>query len=158
MEPDRSHVPLRYDVVPLPFDGVVHDVNAELVCVGHLVAVDGGIRAVRLSAAGTLELGTLGGAASSARGINDRGVIVGGSLTANDEAHHGFIWREGVMTDLNSLLTQDGWEVIHALGVNDGGEIAAVAHHDGRDHFVLLRPARHMDTGTPASSERTREM
>ena len=130
----------RYDVVPLPYEGVVHDLNAALICVGHAVRDDGAIRAIRLSTEGALELGTLGGAASSARGINNGGLIVGGSLTKDDEAHHGFIWHDGVMTDLNSMLTESGWEVIHALGINDCGEIAAVAHRDGRDQLVLLRP------------------
>ena len=141
--PDRT----RYDVVPMPFAGVVYDLNTALVCVGHALGADGAIRAVRLNASETIELGTLGGAASSARGINDRGVIVGGSLTADDAAHHGFVWHEGVMTDLNSMLTDGGWEVIHALGINDRGEIAAVAHRDRneRDHLVLLKPACRQD-------------
>ena len=130
----------RYDVVLLPYEGVVHDVNTSLVCVGHAVRENGAIRAVRLSSEGTTELGTLGGAASSARGINNSGFIVGGSLTADDEAHHGFIWHDGVMTDLNSRLADTGWEVVHAFGINDCGEIAAIAHRDGSDHLVLLKP------------------
>ena len=130
----------RYDVVPLPFDGVVYGVNTALICVGHAYAADGAMRAVSIAPEGVTDLGTLGGAASSARGINDDGVIVGGSLTRDDLAHHGFIWRDGTMVDLNVLLTDGRWEVIHALGINDRGEVVAVAHQDGRDHLVLLKP------------------
>lgn len=87
-------------------------------------------------------LGTLGGSFSVARDINNRGEIVGGSLTAGDENFHGFLYRDHQLYDLNQLLEQSHgqWELIQAVGINNNGEIIGIGAHDGEDHIVLLRP------------------
>jgi probable HAF family extracellular repeat protein len=86
-------------------------------------------------------LGTLGGSFSIARDLNNRGEVVGGSLTEGDENFHGFLFRDNKLYDLNSLLDKAGaWEVIQALGINDRGEILGIGAHEGHDRIVLLRP------------------
>src|SRR5689334_12299492 len=111
-----------YEVVLLGTDGVMHDINDAGVCIGHHTGADGSMRAVAAAGERVTPLGTLGGSASSARGINDRGVIVGGALTKDDRDHHGFVFAQGVMRDLNALIDpRSGWEIVHALGINNRG-------------------------------------
>jgi len=134
-------MPRDYEVVLLGAGRVMHDINDAGVCIGDGTGADGSTRAVTASGGRFAELGTLGGSASSARGINDAGVIVGGALTADDRDHHGFVFAQGVMRDLNALVDRRlGWEIIHALGINNRGEIVAIACRDGVDHVVVLRP------------------
>lgn len=86
-------------------------------------------------------LGTLGGSFSIARGINNRGEVVGGSLTEGDENFHAFLYRNQKLHDLNQLLENDaGWEVIQALAINNRGEIIGIGSHTGQDRVILLRP------------------
>jgi probable HAF family extracellular repeat protein len=127
----------RFEVVALSFDGVLYAANDDRVCVGQ-TEVNGTMRAVAVTRTRQTELGTLGGSASSARGINNSGAVVGGPLTEGDTAHHGFLWEDGVMVDLNTLV-EPGWEVVHALAINDRGDIVALANWKERDELVLLR-------------------
>ena len=86
-------------------------------------------------------LGTLGGSFSMARGINNQGEVVGGSLTTGDDSFHGFVYRNNHLYDLNSLLEHGaGWEVIQAFAINNEGEILGIAAREGQDRIVLLRP------------------
>ena len=48
-------------------------------------------------------LDTLGGSASYANGINDRGQVVGWSLTERDEFQRATLWSNGTTTDLGTL-------------------------------------------------------
>ena len=60
-------------------------------------------------------IGTLGGAAAFAFGVNSAGTVVGGSLTASGSLH-GFIYNNGIMTDTGSLVGE---------AISDSGDIAA---------------------------------
>lgn len=51
---------------------------------------------------GTVLLGNLGGGSSSANDINDNGVVVGSSRTANGQTHP-FVWSNGQIRDLGTL-------------------------------------------------------
>lgn len=71
------------------------------------------------------DLGTLpGDNISEATGINDEGQIVGVSYPSS----HAFIWQDGVMTDLNTLIPSDSSLYLISTGdINDKGEITGQA-------------------------------
>jgi probable HAF family extracellular repeat protein len=84
------------------------------------------------------DLGSLGGKTGSVNGINSLGAVVGASQTTvlggadgKTLESHAFIWSEGKMTDLNSLvtkpLTYNGAKVVltNAVAINNFGDIAA---------------------------------
>ena len=99
---------------------------------------------------GMMDLGTLpGDVGSDGDGINDLGQVVGGSWDAegNDRA---YLWQNGVMTDLNTLIPPDSpLYLIEATGtINDLGQIAGIALQisTGEVHAFLATPtARHWE-------------
>lgn len=136
----------RFDVVDLgPFDNNRNDVLA-LNDLGQCAGVSlnpetGRIEAFRQESGNRCMLGTLGGSFSIARDLNNHGEVVGGSLTEGDERFHGFLYRNNQLRDLNDFLDPEiGWELLQALGINNSGEIVAIACHAGQDRIVLLRP------------------
>ena len=148
----------EYDVVPLAIDGVVYDLNNRGAAAGHRVLADGSMMAVALNAGDIVDLGTLGGSASSARGMNDAGVIVGGSLTADDVSYHAFVSDGNAMRDLNQRIPADsGWELIQAFSINNLGEITALGHRDGIDQVVVLKPRAHKTEPAPLAIKSTKE-
>ena len=93
---------------------------------------------------GMIDLGTLpGDVGGDADGINNLGQIVGGSWDAegNDRA---YLWQNGVMTDLNTLIPPDSpLHLIEATGtINDWGQIAGIALQisTGDVHAFLATP------------------
>jgi probable HAF family extracellular repeat protein len=93
---------------------------------------------------GIQDLGTLpGDAISEALGINEQGQVVGVSYGAGFTNPRAFIWQNGVMTDLNTLIPsnsslylQDGQEI------NDLGQIVgdATDQSTGKNPAFLLVP------------------
>jgi probable HAF family extracellular repeat protein len=79
--------------------------------------------------------------ASFAFGINDNGQVVGMSCDQN-VACGAFLWQEGVMTDVNSLLPQGSpWNLIAGFSINSRGEIGGVGEDmSGALHALLLTP------------------
>lgn len=83
-------------------------------------------------------LGTLGGTYSEADGINNIGEIVGMASTT-DGPMHAFVYQDGVMIDLNSLLPPDsGWQLISAADINEKGQIVGYGLLNGAKHAFLL--------------------
>jgi probable HAF family extracellular repeat protein len=75
------------------------------------------------------DLGTLPApydTASLAESINDRGEVVGFSCDANGNCR-GFLWRDGVTTDLTSVLVDSPLVITNAASINSRGEIAVQA-------------------------------
>jgi probable HAF family extracellular repeat protein len=74
---------------------------------------------------GIRDLGTLpGDALSEALGINNRGQVVGLSCTAGFASCRGFLWENGAMVDMNSLVDRAFGEPIVAAGdIDDSGRI-----------------------------------
>jgi chitinase len=128
------------------YDGTMHDlgvlpggtessataINASGTIVGQS-ALNGGTHAVVWATAGNgsyaiRDLGSLGPLASNfsqANAINSSGQIVGISTTPQN-GETAFIYSNGVMTDLNSLLPTGSSVTLHeATAINDSGQILA---------------------------------
>jgi len=92
----------------------------------------------------TTDLGNLGGNISAAIGINNKRQVVGfGNTTGNGGLNHGFIWEDGKMADLNSLIPADcGWFLQQVSGINDRGQIVGqgIKSATGQNHAFLLNP------------------
>jgi probable HAF family extracellular repeat protein len=92
---------------------------------------------------GIQDLGTLPGDVNSvAVGINDSGEIVGPSLDANFNPHP-YLWRNGVMTALNSLIPANSpLSLLVACSINSSGEIVGLAvTSTGEYHGYLATPS-----------------
>ena len=75
--------------------------------------------------------------------INDFGTVVGSMRAGGAVSNfHGWIYVDGVVTNLNHLIPQDsGLHIAYAHAVNNAGQIAATAFDaQGRYHAVLLTP------------------
>ena len=68
------------------------------------------------------DIGTFGGALTSATGINSSGDVVGFSGTPTGD--HAFLWHNGTMTDLGTL---GGSCCSTAYGINDSGTVVGVS-------------------------------
>jgi probable HAF family extracellular repeat protein len=89
------------------------------------------------------DLGTLGGRFSSARAINDNGVIVGRSDTAAGETH-AVLWRNGAMTDLGTL----GGAYSEAHAINKAEQVVGVSTTAGGAwHAFLWQAGAMIDLG-----------
>jgi probable HAF family extracellular repeat protein len=93
------------------------------------------------SGSGMMDLGTLGGSLSYGYGINDSGYVVGYSTTASGLNTHAFIYENGAMRDLNSLIAQAaGWELTAAYGISGNGMISGAGLFNGIEHAFVLTP------------------
>ena len=86
-------------------------------------------------------LGNIGGSTSEAMAINSGGMIVGDATTSsgNEDA---FLYGNGTMTDLNSLIDPaSGWTLQSASAINDSGQIVGAMYNaSGQTHAFLLTP------------------
>ena len=69
-------------------------------------------------------LGSLGGTASVPVDVNNHGVVVGYSYTANNAAAHAFLYTHGRMTDLGTL----GGTISGATSINDKGAVVGLSN------------------------------
>src|SRR5262249_28680340 len=85
-----------------------------------------------------------GDVGSSGDGINSKGQVVGGSFDV-DGNERAFLWENGVMTDLNTLIPADSpLYLIEATGtINSRGQIAGIALQisTGEVHAFLATPS-----------------
>lgn len=90
------------------------------------------------------DLGTLGGNQSAAVAINNKGQVAGfDTITGNGGRTHGFIWEDGNMANVNSLIAADsGWFVQQVTGINDRGQMVGqgINRATGKQHGFLLNP------------------
>jgi probable HAF family extracellular repeat protein len=93
---------------------------------------------------GITDMGTLpGDAFSIAWGINEQGQVVGQSIAASGSSR-AFLWQNGVMTDLNTLVAQGPLSLVYANDINDAGEIVGGAYNSttGDSPAFLAVPRR----------------
>jgi probable HAF family extracellular repeat protein len=95
--------------------------------VGIWSAPGGASRAFLYSGGAMTDLGTLGGTASVAVGINASGQIAGSAKLAGDVAFHAFRYSGGTMTDLGTL----GGTLSFARAINAAGQVAGVGYLTG---------------------------
>jgi len=89
-----------------------------------------------------IDLGTLGGATSVARALNDRGQIVGYSSTASGETR-AFLWEDGHMIDLGTLEGDS-----YAVAINRHGQILAYSYVNNLPHAFLWEDGKLTALGT----------
>ncbi|MBV9179671.1 MAG: hypothetical protein JO356_00035 [Acidobacteria bacterium] len=94
---------------------------------------------------GMQDLGTLDGdffsVAPCCHTINNRGQIVGFSIPGPFGSGRAFVWQKGVMTDLNTLISNDSpWYLLQALSINDAGQIVGNGTINGEVHAFLATP------------------
>lgn len=81
------------------------------------------------------------GVAGAAFGINDRDQVVGEANIAAGGNTTGFLYSNGVMHDLLSLLPADsGWSGIGAYDINDRRQIVGYGRKDGQWRAFLMTP------------------
>jgi probable HAF family extracellular repeat protein len=91
-----------------------------------------------------VDLGSLGGDFSEAIGINNRGQIIGTSMTAAGH-QRAFLWQDGLMTDLGTL----GGNVSTAIAINRRGQVIGTSTTaDGQTHGFLWDDGFMRDLGT----------
>lgn len=85
---------------------------------------------------GTQDLGTLSGdSVSEGLGINDSDQVVGVSYPSG----HGFIWQNGTMTDMNSLLPPNAqYTIVDAQEINNAGDITGQAEDNSSGNYYAF--------------------
>jgi probable HAF family extracellular repeat protein len=86
-----------------------------------------------------------GDGAAFATGINNRGQVVGSTFNSAGWSR-GFLWQDGMSTDLNALISRDSnLFIIAASNINERGQISGMAKvmsgpDEGTVHAILLTP------------------
>ena len=90
------------------------------------------------------DLGRLGDRPSSVvRGMNNSGQIVGGFWPEGVDRFSAFLYGDGVLADLNTLIPADsGWVLTVANDINESGQIVGRGLWNGKMRAFLLTPAR----------------
>ena len=90
-----------------------------------------------------VDLGSFGGTTSEAAGINDLGIVVGGSELPGNSADAAFVYYgSGQIENLNNLVDPSlGWYLAGADSVNNSSQIVVEGYQAGKpDHALLLTP------------------
>ena len=97
------------------------------------------------------DLGTLGGSQSRAYSVSSSGVVFGTSAIAGNTDRHAFMYADGVMTDLNTVLdsTGTGWDLQSAQLTSSGQIIGFGSIGGDYDSFLLTPTPGVGDSGAP---------
>jgi hypothetical protein len=84
---------------------------------------------------------------SDVAGINDAGTEVGRSLLPDPFSHFPLHeaatrWDNGQPTNLNTVVSAPGWQLLRALAINEDGAIMGTGTLNGQDRAWLLTPIR----------------
>ena len=118
---------------------------------GTSTTADHFYRAFLFSRGNMMELGTLGGNESFGEAINRFGAVTGVSYLAGNSALHAFLYQDGVMTDLGSLLGGSAlFDVSAGHAINDKGQVVGetVVSYDIGHHAFLFTGGKMIDLGT----------
>ena len=85
-------------------------------------------------------LGALGGTASEALAINNSGTVVGDYTPAGGSSR-AFVFSDGVMRDLTSLIFNPHFTMEAAYGISNNGDIVVTGKHGNDFGVFLLTPA-----------------
>jgi probable HAF family extracellular repeat protein len=122
-------------------DGMAYAINDQGQVVGYSDTRDGGMHPFLYSRGKTIDLGTLGGKYGFAHAINNKTQVVGDSDIGEGEEKHAFLWQNGKMTNLNTLIpAHSGWELYGAYGINNWGQIVGGGILNGKKRAFLLTP------------------
>lgn len=87
-----------------------------------------------------LDLGTLGGEQSVAYGINDLGVACGFAFDVQNMPR-AFLWKNGVMVDMNKLIDpSSGWVLINARDIDESGRVVGDGEFMGSTRAFVAEP------------------
>jgi probable HAF family extracellular repeat protein len=152
-------------------EGFATGINHKGQVVGQGITPEGNVRAFVYSNGLSRGLGTLrGGHNSAAYAVNNRGLIVGIAdypyrtvcwdpytatyLPCIRYAQHGFLYDQGVMMDLNSLIPEDeGWDLEWAFDINDRGQIVGYGRLNGVYRAYVLTPCESRGNGRAAKEQ-----
>jgi len=105
--------------------------SSALLFVGVVALTTLAITSVSATQYTMIDLGTLGGTAAGAGGINNSGQVVGDSRLTGDASSHAFLWQNGSrMRDLGTLGGSDSY----AIGINDSGQVVGFSLLTGNSH------------------------
>jgi probable HAF family extracellular repeat protein len=131
-----------------PFGSAAYDINDRGEAVGYSNQ-QGASNAFRWHNGVATNLGVLRGRnLGRAYSINNQGLIVGASGGAGGDftmsSPRAFLWRDGRMTDLNGLTTDDMWVLEEARAINDRGQIVGTGRNrtTGAAGAILLNPGQ----------------
>ncbi|MCH8828033.1 MAG: DUF1501 domain-containing protein, partial [Planctomycetes bacterium] len=84
-------------------------------------------------------IGTLPGFSSGdANGVNDLGEAVGGAESSGTK--RAFVFSNGVIRDLNELISNGNWILETAFSINNSSEVVGVGELNGNTHAFVLLP------------------
>jgi probable HAF family extracellular repeat protein len=116
--------------------------SGQIVGLAQIAGASGDWHAAAWQRGAITDLGNLGSDPfGQATCINNRGQIVGYSSQSDLSTPHPLLWREGSMTELQTLIpTDSGWVLQMANGINDRGQIAGWGLHNGAYRAFVLTP------------------
>ena len=132
---------------PDGFSGRAYDINNQSQVVGYQRALNPeGVwssRAFLWSVAdGMRDLGDLGGGYATAWAIDEAGEVTGESVVRKRNGSlvpRAFVWRDGVMSDLNEL-SDTNFTLMRAYAMNNDGQIVVEGHDRTGKKALLLTP------------------
>ena len=153
--PQAAHAVLwEKDGTPVELGGLVTGGTINIAAsINNLGEVDGGSQSsdgyphafLWTKRAGMKDLGTLPGdffsSGTCCHTINDNGQVVGFSFPGPLGSGRAFLWQNGVMTDLNTLIPKDSpWYLLDAESINDAGQIVGYGTINGNVHAFIATP------------------